>query len=201
MGVRLRGRRKSRGLRGMIRLVAMDVDGTLTDGCFYMDGSGGELKRFHAHDGYGIVQLLKSGVEVAFISGRYSAATEQRAMNLGVKRVINGTSDKLPLLIGIANELGLTEREVAYIGDDMPDIECIRWAGLGIAVADSRKEILEAADLVMPSRGGYGAVRDAADYIIKLNQKSNCHRPGKTIKKSAKLRTEEDTSWQEEGPF
>ena len=153
----------------MIRLVAMDVDGTLTDGCFYMDGSGGELKRFHAHDGYGIVQLLKSGIEVAFISGRYSAATQSRADGLGVKRVINGTSDKLTLLIEMAEELGLSSDEVAFIGDDMPDIECIRWAGLGIAVADARKEILEAADLVVPSCGGYGAVRDATDYIMNLN--------------------------------
>lgn len=169
MGIRFSAQRRGRGVFGMIRLVAMDVDGTLTDGCFYMDGNGGEFKRFHAHDGYGIVQLIKSGVEVAFISGRYSAATEQRAKCLGVKRVINGVSEKLPLLIAMAEELGLSSEEVAFIGDDMPDFECIKWAGLGIAVADARSEILKTADLIVPSPGGSGAVRDAADHILRLN--------------------------------
>jgi 3-deoxy-D-manno-octulosonate 8-phosphate phosphatase (KDO 8-P phosphatase) len=147
----------------------MDVDGTLTDGGFYMDGHGGEYKRFDARDGYGIVMLRKSGVDVAFISGRESAATGARARDLGVERVVNGTKDKLPHLVAMADELGLDASEIAFVGDDMPDLECIEWAGLGIAVADAADGILAAADWISPKNGGRGAVRAAAEYILCLN--------------------------------
>lgn len=154
----------------MIRLVAMDIDGTLTDGSFYMDGEGSEFKRFNVQDGYGIVFLKKRGIEVAFISGRKSKATEQRAKDLGVLRVVNGTKDKLPDLMEMAASLGLTSKEVAFIGDDVPDVSCMEWAGLGIAVANARGEALAAADWVAPKCGGDGAVRDAVEYIIAYNE-------------------------------
>lgn len=153
----------------MIRLVAMDIDGTLSDGAFYQDGNGNEWKRFHVRDGYGIVMLKQAGIEVAFISGRYSAATAQRANDLGVTRVINGTKDKLPDLMKMADELELEPYEVAFIGDDIPDIDCIEWSGLGIAVADACAEVLEAADWVSPAGGGEGAVRAAAEQILRIN--------------------------------
>lgn len=153
----------------MIRLVAMDIDGTLTDGGFFMDGEGNEFKRFDVRDGYGIVMLKKSGVEVAFISGRRSKATDQRARDLGVESVINGTRDKLPDLVAMAAGLGLDSSEVAFIGDDVPDVECMEWAGLGMAVSDATPEALAAADWVSRSPGGHGAVREAAEYISKLN--------------------------------
>lgn len=156
----------------MIRLVAMDIDGTLTDGGFYMDGRGSELKRFDVRDGYGIVMLMRSGVEVAFISGRRSGATEQRAKDLGVERVVNGTSDKLPDLVAMSGELGLDHSEVAFIGDDVPDVECMKWAGLGMAVGDASAEALAAADWVSVRPGGRGAVREAAEHILKLNSES-----------------------------
>lgn len=155
----------------MIALVAMDVDGTLTDGGFYMDGEGRELKRFDVRDGYGVVLLQRMGIEVAFISGRFSAATEQRAAGLGVKRVVNGTGDKLSDLKKIAGELGLSRGEIAFIGDDEPDLACVEWCGLGIAVADARGGLAEAADWVAPSPGGRGAVRDAAEYIAARNRR------------------------------
>lgn len=153
----------------MIRLVAMDIDGTLTDGGFYMDGSGCEFKRFDVRDGYGIVMLKKAGVEVAFISGRASPATDARARDLGVARVVNGTGDKLPHLAAMAGELGLDASEVAFIGDDLPDLTCIEWAGLGIAVADAADEVRAAAAWVSPKDGGRGAVRAAAERILWLN--------------------------------
>jgi 3-deoxy-D-manno-octulosonate 8-phosphate phosphatase (KDO 8-P phosphatase) len=156
----------------MIRLAAMDVDGTLTDGGIYMDGDGGEFKRFNVKDGFGIVSLKKSGVEVAFISGRFSAATEQRARDLGVEHVVNGRSEKLPELIALAGELGLDASEVAFIGDDVQDIPCINWAGLGIAVADAQADVIAVADWVSSRRGGEGAVRDAADYIAQVNREA-----------------------------
>jgi 3-deoxy-D-manno-octulosonate 8-phosphate phosphatase, YrbI family len=153
----------------MIRLVAMDVDGTLTDGSFYMDGAGNEFKRFYVRDGYGIVALLRAGVEVAFISGRRSEATERRARDLGVRRVLNGTPDKLPDLVAMAGELGLDAAEVAFLGDDLPDLACIAWAGLGVAVADADARVAAVADFVTRSPGGRGAVREAADHILRLN--------------------------------
>ncbi len=150
----------------------MDIDGTLTDGGFYMDGSGNEFKRFDVRDGYGIVMLKKSGVEVAFISGRASSATDARACDLGVTWVVNGTKDKLPHLIAMADELGLDASEIAFIGDDLPDLTCIEWAGLGIAVADATETVLAAADWISPKEGGRGAVRAAAERILWLNAQS-----------------------------
>jgi 3-deoxy-D-manno-octulosonate 8-phosphate phosphatase (KDO 8-P phosphatase) len=153
----------------MIRLVAMDVDGTLTDGGIYMDGSGGEFKKFHVRDGYGIVKMLKLGIEVAFISGRYSKATEKRAGELGVTRVFNGTADKLADLASIAGEIGALPSEVAFIGDDIQDIPCIEWSGLGVAVGDAAEEVKAAAGIVTAAPGGAGAVREAAEHIIRYN--------------------------------
>jgi 3-deoxy-D-manno-octulosonate 8-phosphate phosphatase (KDO 8-P phosphatase) len=152
----------------MIRLVAMDVDGTMTDGGIYMDGEK-EFKKFDARDGYGIAEMLRSGVEVAFISGRYSASTDQRARNLGVPRVFNGTPDKMKDLADLARELGVSRPEVAFIGDDIPDIPCIEWAGLGIAVGSAADEAKAAADVVTGASGGSGAIREAAEYIMRLN--------------------------------
>lgn len=157
----------------MIRLVAMDVDGTLTDGGFYMDGDGHEFKRFDVRDGYGIVMLRFAGIRTAFISGRHSKATASRAAELGVDIVINGTDDKLRDLTRIANELCLSPEEVVFIGDDEPDKACVEWCGLGIAVADARGGLPEAADWVAPSRGGRGAVRDAAEYVMSLNGRAS----------------------------
>ncbi len=153
----------------MIKLFALDVDGTLTDGGIYMDGAGNELKRFDVQDGQGIVQLLKSGVKVVFISGRYSAPTQQRADNLKITRCINGTDDKLRDLSSLAAAWGITAAETAYAGDDTPDIECVKWSGLGIAVSNAHPSVAACADFVTERTGGRGAVRECADYIMKLN--------------------------------
>lgn len=153
----------------MIKLFAMDVDGTLTDGGVYMDSVGGEMKRFDAQDGQGIALLLQSGVKVLFISGRYSAPTQRRAGDLKITRCLNGVSDKLTELQKFASEFGLSAEEIAYVGDDLPDIEPIRWAGLGFAVANARPQVLEAAERVTSACGGRGAVRECADIILKIN--------------------------------
>ncbi|OUO92228.1 HAD-IIIA family hydrolase [Cloacibacillus sp. An23] len=153
----------------MIKLFAMDVDGTLTDGGIYMDGSGNEMKRFDVQDGQGIAALIKKGVKVAFISGRYSAPTQKRAEDLKITRCVNGVKDKLPELRKIAAELGVTADETAYAGDDVPDVECIEWAGLGIAVANACAEAKKAAGYVAKRGGGRGAIRECAEMIIRIN--------------------------------
>jgi 3-deoxy-D-manno-octulosonate 8-phosphate phosphatase (KDO 8-P phosphatase) len=155
----------------MIRLVAMDVDGTLTDGGIYMDGTGAEFKKFNVRDGYGIVKMLSLGIEIAFISGRYSKATDRRARELGVMRVFNGTADKLADLKSIAGEIGALQSEVAFIGDDIQDIPCVEWSGLGVAVGDAAEDVKAAADIVTSAYGGLGAVREAAEHIIRLDMR------------------------------
>ncbi|MEG1799797.1 MAG: HAD-IIIA family hydrolase [Synergistaceae bacterium] len=153
----------------MIKLLALDVDGTLTDGGIYLDGQGNEFKRFDVQDGYGLAVLLRGGIKVVFISGRYSAATKQRAENLGITECINGTSDKLADLIAILKKYGISQNETAYIGDDIPDIECIKWAGIGMATANARTEVISVADWCSSCRGGHGAVRECAEHIVLIN--------------------------------
>jgi 3-deoxy-D-manno-octulosonate 8-phosphate phosphatase (KDO 8-P phosphatase) len=154
----------------MVRLFALDVDGTLTDGGVWMGGAAeAEWKRFDIRDGLGLVLLMRSGVEVALLSGRFSPATARRAEDLGIRRIHNGVREKLPLLAALAEELGIGAESAAYMGDDLPDLECLRWAGLGMAPADARPEALEAADWIAPSRAGYGAVRDATDFLLRRN--------------------------------
>ena len=108
-----------------IRLLVLDVDGTLTDGSIFLDGSGNEFKRFHVRDGMGIHRLRASGVETAILSGRYSASTARRAGELGIHLLFNGVKDKLRLLVELAEKLGMTRDEIAYVGDDLNDLDCI----------------------------------------------------------------------------
>jgi 3-deoxy-D-manno-octulosonate 8-phosphate phosphatase (KDO 8-P phosphatase) len=143
----------------MIRFFAMDVDGTLTDGGIYLDGQGGEWKRFDVRDGFGIAKLRNAGITVCIISGRYSPVTQRRALELGIELVRQDIKDKLGLLQDLAEEVGVCDSEVAYIGDDDNDAECIRWAGTGFAPRDAQPAALEAADMVTEATGATGAVR------------------------------------------
>ena len=155
-----------------IRLLALDVDGTLTDGGIYLDGSGNEYKRFDVRDGMGIALLRKGGVEIALISGRFSAATERRAAELQITRLFNGVGEKLPVLRTLTEELGISLDETAYMGDDVNDLECLTAAGLALVPSDGVDEALRAADMITPSRAGRGAVRDAAEFILAENRRS-----------------------------
>lgn len=153
----------------MIKMFVLDVDGTLTDGGFYIDGSGNEFKKFNVQDGYGLVSLLKSGVKVVFLSGRYSSATEARAKELKITKCINGASDKISVLMSLAEEYGINRDEIVYMGDDMPDKECISWAAVGVSPSNGVPTIRAIADITTYSAGGSGAVRECCDYILKYN--------------------------------
>ncbi len=153
----------------MIKLFVMDVDGTMTDGAIYLDGTGGEFKRFDVRDGLGISRLVSSGVKTAIISGRNSPATERRARELGIGPVIQGVKDKLGELEKMAREMSLDPEEVAYIGDDVNDCSCILWSGKGFAPSDAVPEAREAADIVTSAAGGHGAVREAVEHILRIN--------------------------------
>lgn len=145
------------------------MDGTLTDGGIFLDGAGREWKRFDIQDGMGLARLQKSGVEVALLSGRHSEATAVRARELGIREVVNGVTEKLPVLQFLCRSRGIPPEEVCYVGDDLNDIECIRWSGLGVAVRNAKIEVKAAADWITPSSGGKGAVREVADRILALN--------------------------------
>ena len=163
----------------MIRFFVLDVDGTLTEGEILFDGRGGETKRFDIQDGMGLVRLRRAGIQAAFLSGRASAPTDQRARDLGISRCANGVRDKLSLLQSWAVEEGCSPAEVAYMGDDLPDLECLAWSGFGIVPTNGRPEALRLARYVTPHRGGRGAVRDAVDRILLANarEEEGIHHP------------------------
>lgn len=158
-------------MRREIRMLAMDVDGTMTDGKIYMGADGEVCKAFNIKDGYGIVNLRRHGILPVIITGRVSKIVANRAKELGIEEVHQGIDDKERILREIASKHGFTLEETAYIGDDCNDIEVMKLSGFTFAPADAAAEILDYVDVVVSSKGGEGAVRDAADYLIRHQQK------------------------------
>lgn len=150
-----------------IKLLALDVDGVLTDGRLYFSEDGGELKTFDTQDGHGIKMLQQSGVICAIITGRTTALVERRAKNLGIVHLLQGREDKLVALKELSDQLGIALEHVAYMGDDWPDLPAIMAAGLGIAVANAHSELHTHADYVTTLEGGRGAVREACDLLLR----------------------------------
>lgn len=150
-----------------IKLVILDVDGVLTDGGILIDGRGEETKRFHVRDGYGIKLLQRTGVSFVLLSGRTSKPTSIRAAELGIDEVHQGIRDKLPLYEKILEEKGLTDEQVAYMGDDWMDVPLLLRVGFSATVADAVEEAKEAADYITAKRGGDGAVREFIELILR----------------------------------
>jgi 3-deoxy-D-manno-octulosonate 8-phosphate phosphatase (KDO 8-P phosphatase) len=150
-----------------IKLLVCDVDGVFSDGRIYLGNDGEELKAFHTKDGYGVKALIHSGVDVGIITGRRSNIVVNRMKSLNVQYIVQGQEDKLPALKELTELLSLKPEQVAYIGDDMPDLACIEYVGLGIAVADAHPALLQKANLTTFTRGGFGAVREVCDLIMQ----------------------------------
>jgi 3-deoxy-D-manno-octulosonate 8-phosphate phosphatase (KDO 8-P phosphatase) len=150
-----------------IELLILDVDGVLTDGSLYFSGRGEALKVFHARDGHGIRLLLESGVEVAAISGRRSAAVTARMRELEVRHVVQGCRDKVAALKRVARRLGLAPLSCACIVDDTPDLPLMSAVGFAAAVADAHPLVLSAAHWVSTLPGGRGAVREFTDAMLR----------------------------------
>jgi len=150
-----------------IRLLALDVDGVLTDGQLYFSNSGEEMKSFSTLDGQGIKLLQDSGVAVALITARSSQLVSNRAENLGIRHLVQGSHDKLEALQQLQTSLGITMAETAYVGDDLPDLACIRRAGLGITVPNGHAAIQAQAFCSTVAAGGRGAVREVCDWIMQ----------------------------------
>ena len=155
----------------MIKLVLLDVDGTLTDGGIYRGNNGEELKRFNVKDGYAIVNAQKLGIEFGIITGRKSELVEIRSNELKIKYLYQGISEKTVILEGIIQKTGLKKEEIAYMGDDLNDILIMKQSGLTGAPKDAADEVIQIADFVSEKNGGSGAVREFVEYILKKDGK------------------------------
>ncbi|MFO1435834.1 MAG: HAD-IIIA family hydrolase [Gammaproteobacteria bacterium] len=149
-----------------IRLVCFDVDGTLTDGRLILGERGEEYKVFHSRDGQGLVMLREAGLEVAVITGRSSPIVAERMSSLGIKFVVQGSSNKLQALEHILLPLAISLEQVAFVGDDLPDLAVMCRVGLAIAVADAHPEIRRQAHWTTTLGGGRGAAREVSDLIL-----------------------------------
>ena len=148
-----------------VRLAIFDVDGVLTDGRLIYAADGHELKAFHVHDGLGLKRLLANHVEVAVITSRMSMLVTERMAELGVAHVYQGQDDKLACFEQLLHALKLAPDEVAYTGDDLPDLAVMQRVGLAIAVANAHPWVRERSHWRTRLSGGAGAVREVADLI------------------------------------
>ncbi len=148
-----------------IRLACFDVDGTLTDGRLHIADDGTETKSFHVHDGLGLSLLRRAGIAVALVTARHSPAAELRARDLGVE-AHTGIGDKRACVEALRGRLGLAADEVAFMGDDLTDLEALSDAGLAAAPADAQRAILHRVHWQSSARGGEGAARELCDLIL-----------------------------------
>ena len=151
----------------MIQLLAMDVDGVLTDGSLYFAASGDELKAFSILDGQGLRLIQKQGLITAFITGRSSSLTDTRARNLDIGYLIQGRTDKLTALTELSERTGVPLAAIAYVGDDLPDLAAIEQAGVGISVPNGCVAVREAADWCTTTSGGQGAIREVCEWLLE----------------------------------
>ncbi len=155
-----------------IKLLALDVDGVLTDGTIQVSADGSVAKRFNIRDGHTLVMMEKlAGIQLAILSGRDDAATAARAKDLRIHHVVQGLRKKLPAAQELAAKLGLSLEEVAFMGDDINDVPVIEAVGLGCAPADACPEAIAAAKFVSKSPGGQGAVRELCELLLKAQEK------------------------------
>jgi 3-deoxy-D-manno-octulosonate 8-phosphate phosphatase (KDO 8-P phosphatase) len=149
-----------------VKLLVLDVDGVLSDGSLFYANEGEETKAFYTPDGVGIKLLQSAGIPVAIVTGRSSRIVERRAAELGIERLVQGRDDKLEALQELLPELGLLLQDVAYLGDDLPDLAAIQACGLGMTVAGGDDFVAAHADWRSQRPGGRGAVREACEFIL-----------------------------------
>jgi len=150
-----------------IKLLIVDVDGVLTDGSIILDNERNELKSFHVRDGHGIKMLIREGVDVAIITGRYSRVVNRRAEELGIKEVYQKCYKKILAYEEIKEKFSFKDEDIAYMGDDIVDIPLLMRAGLPVAVSDAVDEVKRYSLMITRNRGGRGAVREVCDFILK----------------------------------
>ncbi|OLB54823.1 MAG: HAD family hydrolase [Nitrospirae bacterium 13_2_20CM_2_62_8] len=154
-----------------LRLFATDVDGVLTDAGMYYSESGEELKKFNTRDGMGIKLLQRAGLITALITMEETKLVTRRAEKLAIPEVHQGARDKLAVMREMVARHGLTLQQVAYIGDDVNDLEVLNAVGFSAAPADALPAVRNAVDYVCRQKGGEGAVREVADLILEAKSK------------------------------
>lgn len=151
---------------GKIRLLLLDVDGVLTDGGIIYDDQNTQIKVFDSKDGLGIRLLMDVGIKVGIVTGRRSAALSHRCKNLGIDLLYDGIEDKAAMLDTISKSTGVDPANIAFMGDDSPDIPLMRRVGVSIAVADAHVSVKKSAMITTLASGGKGAVREVCDAIL-----------------------------------
>ena len=151
-----------------IKLFAFDYDGVFTDGTVYLMPDGSMVRTASAKDGFAVQWAIKQGIHIAVITGGREETVRMRMNGLGVEEVHLGAHDKLQVLLDVANRLQIDMSEVAYMGDDLPDLLALKEVGLSCCPHDAAPEILEAVDWVTPERGGHGCVRNLLEQGMKI---------------------------------
>jgi 3-deoxy-D-manno-octulosonate 8-phosphate phosphatase (KDO 8-P phosphatase) len=152
-----------------IKLIVLDVDGTMTDGGIYIDDNGIESKKFNVKDGLGIKLAQDKGIEFLILTGRKSNCVKKRADDLGVKYLAQGIDDKYEYLKNFVTTNNLLPECIAYIGDDLNDLSAMSYVGLSACPIDAVKEVREYCNIVLPQKGGEGVVRTFVDMVLKVN--------------------------------
>ena len=153
-----------------IKYLFLDVDGVLTDGKLYFGKSGEELKVFSVKDGQGIRLLQQNGIKVGIISARESEIVTQRANELNISPLFQNEKDKTSKLEEFIAASSLTLDQVAFLGDDLPDLRVIKMVGLGLCVGDSSEQVIKSADWKTEKNGGHGAIREVAELILSAQE-------------------------------
>ena len=150
-----------------IKMILLDVDGVLTGGGIILDNKGNELKIFNSRDGMGITLARSVGIRTGILTGRLSECVRKRSLELKIDVVEQGHFNKIPGLLSICEKSGIAEQEIAYMGDDVLDVNVMERVGIAAAPADAHFSARKAADYVTESRGGNGAVREFIDWILE----------------------------------
>ena len=150
-----------------IKMLLFDVDGVLTDGSIIYNDRGVETKVFNVKDGLGLKLLMAAGIQAGIVTGRTSNALYYRCKNLGITHIFDGVRDKAAVLKFVSDQTKISTDEIAFVGDDLPDLPIMRRVGLPIAVADAHETVLAKADMVTSAKGGSGAIREICEMILK----------------------------------
>lgn len=161
---------EARSRLAQVKLLALDVDGVLTDGGLYYTESGEELKKFNVKDGLGLKLVMQAGIEVAIITTSTTPVTQHRAKKLGIPHVYLGAEDKLSVLIELCDRLGISLEQVAFVGDDIVDLPILKSIGCPITVADGMAQNKQHALLITELAGGQGCVREVCEWLLSVRQ-------------------------------
>ncbi|MGM8884436.1 KdsC family phosphatase [Psychrobacter sp. 1U2] len=179
---------------GKVKMLVLDVDGILSNGQIIYDANGVETKAFSVQDGVGIKALARYGILTAIITGRRSPMVDKRAKEIGIDYVVQGRDDKVvalkELMTMVDKAADITTADCAYMGDDLPDIKAMQTVGFAATVPNAHSEVINRSDMVTTRAGGYGAVREICDLILKGHGHYEEYIAGYTLEGSAPQKTE-----------